>query len=400
MDHFAEAVRLQPGNTEYRYNQAVTLNFLGRTEEADAALEALIALDPGHARAHHLLARLRKHSAESNHVERLGLTLARANVARDRLLLGYALAKELEDIGEPDEALDRLCAANAEHRRTLPYTFARDAAAFDAIEAGWPAIATAPASAPPSDAPIFIIGMPRTGTTLVDRILSSHAEVESAGELQAMPLAVKKAAGTRTPTVMDPETIAAAARMDMGEIGRDYLLRASHHRRDPALRFTDKFPGNFHYAGFIARALPNSKIVCLRRNPMDTVLSNFRNLFAVSSRYYDYSYDLLDIAAYYVRFDRLMALWREVLPGRVLELRYEDLIADQEGETRRLIGHCGLDWSDDCLAFHTNAAPVSTPSAAQVRRPIYADSVARWKRHADVLAPVQRFFEQHGIAVD
>lgn len=400
MVHFAEAVRLQPGNTEYRYNQAVTLNFLGRTEEADAALEALIALESGHARGHHLLARLRKHSAGNNHVERLGLALARANGDRDRLRLGYALAKELEDIGEPDEALDRLCAANAEHRRTLPYTFARDAAAFDAIEAGWPAIADAPASAPPSDAPIFIIGMPRTGTTLVDRILSSHAEVESAGELQAMPLAVKKAAGTRTPTVMDPETIAAAARMDMGEIGRDYLLRASHHRRDPALRFTDKFPGNFHYAGFIARALPNSKIVCLRRNPMDTVLSNFRNLFAVSSRYYDYSYDLLDIAAYYVRFDRLMALWREVLPGRVLELRYEDLIADQEGETRRLIGHCGLDWSDDCLAFHTNAAPVSTPSAAQVRRPIYADSVARWKRHADVLAPVQRFFEQHGIAVD
>ncbi len=400
MDHFAEAVRLQPGNTEYRYNQAVTLNFLGRTEEADAALEALIALDPGHARAHHLLARLRKHSAESNHVERLGLTLARANVARDRLLLGYALAKELEDIGEPDEALDRLCAANAEHRRTLPYTFARDAAAFDAIEASWPTLATAPANTPPADAPIFIIGMPRTGTTLVDRILSSHAEVESAGELQAMPLAVKKAAGTRTPTVMDPETIAAAARMDMGEIGRDYLLRASHHRRDPALRFTDKFPGNFHYAGFIARALPNSKIVCLRRNPMDTVLSNFRNLFAVSSRYYDYSYDLLDIAAYYVRFDRLMALWRKAPPGRVLELRYEDLIADQEGQTRRLLDHCGLDWSDDCLAFHTNTAPVSTPSAAQVRRPIYADSVARWKRHAEVLAPVQRFFEHHGIAVD
>ncbi|MDT0508498.1 sulfotransferase [Novosphingobium sp. MMS21-SN21R] len=398
MVHFAEAARLQPGNAEYRYNQAVTLNFLGRADEADAALEALIALEPDHARAHHLLARLRKHSVKSNHVERLGLTLARTNVARDRLLLGYALAKELEDIGEPDEALDRLCAANAEHRRTLPYTFARDAAAFDAIEAGWPAIASAPASAPPSDAPIFIIGMPRTGTTLVDRILSSHAEVESAGELQAMPLAVKKAAGTRTPTVMDPETIVAAARADMGEIGREYLLRASHHRRNPALRFTDKFPGNFHYAGFIARALPDAKIVCLRRNPMDTVLSNFRNLFAVSSRYYDYSYDLLDIAAYYVRFDRLMALWREAMPGRVLELRYEDLIADQEGQTRRLLAHCGLDWSDDCLAFHANAAPVSTPSAAQVRRPIYADSVARWKRHAEVLAPVQRFFEQHGIA--
>jgi hypothetical protein len=128
------------------------------------------------------------------------------------------------------------------------------------------------------------------------------------------------------------------------------------------------------------------------------VLSNFRNLFAVSSRYYDYSYDLLDIAAYYARFDRLMARWRAAFPGRILEVHYEDLVADQPGQTLRVLEHCSLDWSDACLDFHANAAPVSTPSASQVRRPIYADSVARWRRHADVLEPVRRFFEQHGIA--
>jgi Flp pilus assembly protein TadD len=400
LTHFDEAVRLEPRNTEYRYNQAATLNFLGRTDEADAALEALIALAPGDARAHHLLAGLRKQTPQHNHVARLARTHARTRDGRGRLLLGYALAKELEDIGQPADALDKLCAANAEHRRTLPYTFARDAAVFDAVEENWPTLQAAPASAPPSDAPIFIIGMPRTGTTLVDRIISSHPDVESAGELQAMPLAVKKAAGTRTPTVMDPETIVAAANSDMGDIGRDFLQRTRHHRRDPSLRFTDKFPGNFLYAGFIARALPSAKIVCLRRHPMDTVLSNFRNLFAVSSRYYDYSYDLLDIAAYYVRFDRLMTFWREALPGRVIEVRYEDLVANQEDETRRLLAHCGLEWSDDCLAFHTNDAPVSTPSAAQVRRPIYSDSVARWKRHGAVLQPVQRFFEEVGIDLD
>ena len=400
LPHFIEAVRREPSNPEYRYNQAVTLNFLGRIDEAEAALEALLALAPGDSRAHHLLAGLRKQTAERNHVERLDRVLSATPAGPGRLLLGYALAKELEDIGQPDAALDRLCVANAEHRRTLPYDFARDAAAFDAIEASWPKLAQAPVTGPSAEAPIFIIGMPRTGTTLVDRIISSHPEVESAGELQAMPLAVKLAAGTRTRTVLDPETIAAAAACDMGGIGRDYLARASHHRRDPGLRFTDKFPGNFQYAGFIARALPEARIICLRRHPMDTVLSNFRNLFAVSSRYYDYSYDLLDIAAYHVRFDRLMALWRQALPGRVLEVRYEDLVTDQEGETRRLLAHCGLAWSDDCLAFHANAAPVSTPSAAQVRRPIYGDSVARWKRHAALLEPVRRCFEQAGIAID
>jgi tetratricopeptide (TPR) repeat protein len=400
LPHFAEAVRLHPGNSDYRYNHAVTLNFLGRIEDAEAALEALIALAPDHARAHHLLSSLRRQSASRNHVARLGQVHARARDGRDRLVLGYALAKELEDVGEPDQALDILCAANGEHRRMLDYRFERDAAAFDAIEASWPAMRARPAGSAAAEAPIFIIGMPRTGTTLVDRIVSSHPGVESAGELQAMPLAVKAASGTRSRTVLDPETIAAAAHADMAAIGQDYLQRARHHRRDGALRFTDKFPGNFQYAGFIARALPDARIVCLRRHPMDTVLANFRNLFAVSSRYYDYSYDLLDIAAYYVRFDRLMALWAREMPGRVLEVAYEDLIADQEGQTRRLLDHCGLDWSDDCLAFHTNKAPVSTPSAAQVRRPIYADSVARWKRHAEVLEPVRRFFEQHGIATE
>jgi len=396
--HFDEAVQRAPRNPEYLYNQAATLNFLGRTEEADAALETLIALAPDNARAHYLLASLRRQTSERNHIARLNLTRARARDGRNRLLLGYALTKELEDLGQPAEALNMLCAANAEHRATLPYSFARDAALFDAIEAAWPLPETAAGA--PADAPIFVLGMPRTGTTLVDRILSSHPAVESAGELQAMPLAVKKAAGTRTPTVVDPETIAAAAQSDIGAVGRDYLDRTRHHRRNPGLRFIDKFPGNFLYAGFIARALPAARIVCLRRNPMDTVLSNFRNLFAVSSRYYDYSYDLLDIAAYYARFDRLIARWREALPGRLIEVRYEDLVLDQEGETRRLLAHCGLEWSDDCLSFHTNDAPVSTPSAAQVRRPIYRDSVARWKQHEAILEPVRCFFERSGIDIE
>lgn len=398
--HFEEAARLRPDNTEYRYNVAVTLNFLGRTDAAEAALEALIGIAPDHARAHHLLASLRKQDGNRNHVARLGHAFARARQGRDRLLLGYALAKELEDIGEPDQALDILCTANGEHRRSLDYDFASDAANFDAIEAAWASLRDAPQGPVSDDAPVFIIGMPRTGTTLVDRILSSHPAMESAGELQAMPLAVKMAARTRSRNVLDPETVQAASRADMSAIGHDYMARAQHHRRNPASRFTDKFPGNFQYAGFIARALPSARIVCLRRHPMDTVLSNFRNLFAVSSRYYDYSYDLLDIAAYYTRFDRMMALWARELPGRVLEVRYEDLIADQHGQTQRLLDHCELDWSDACLDFHANTAPVSTPSAAQVRRPIYSDSVARWKRHAEVLEPVRQYFEAHGVNIE
>ncbi|MEH3046254.1 tetratricopeptide repeat-containing sulfotransferase family protein [Sphingomonas adhaesiva] len=400
LPHFDAAVALAPDHIDFRYNQAATLGFLGRTDAAEAATEALLARAPDDARAHHLLAGLRRQTPERHHIARLTVVRERARDDRSRVLLGYALTKEMEDVGREAEALATLCATNAAHRATLGYSAADDAAIFDAIEAAWPTIAGSPVTAPPSDAPIFVIGMPRTGTTLVDRILSSHPDVESAGELQAMPLAVKAAAGTRTRQVLDVDTIRAVAGTDMSAIGADYLRRARHHRRDAARRFVDKFPGNFHYTGIIARALPAARIVCLRRHPMDTVLSNFRNLFAIGSRYYDYSYDLADIAHYYVRFDRLMTSWRAALPGRVLELHYEDLVADQEAQTRRLLDHAGLDWSDACLAFHDNTAPVSTPSAAQVRRPMYRDAVARWKRHAEILAPARRVFEEAGIAID
>ena len=400
LPHFSEAVRLAPGNTEFRYNEAVSLNYIGKVAEAEVALEALLAIAPDAARAHHLLSSLRKQTAQRNHVARLTAVLERAREPRDRLLLSYALAKELDDLGEPQTAFDRLAAANAEHRARLPYSFAQDAANFEAIERCWPQVAEAPITGPPENAPIFVIGMPRTGTTLVDRILSSHPDVWSAGELQAMPLAVKMASGTRTRTVLDVETVEAAANTDLGKIGHDYLARAQTHAgaRESG-RFTDKFPGNFQYAGFIARALPAARIVCLRRHPLDTVLANFRNLFAVGSRYYDYSYDLMDIARYYVWFDRLMAFWQRELPGRILELRYEELVADQECETRRLVVHCGLEWDEACLDFHQNAAPVSTPSAAQVRRPMYKDAVARWKLHRGALAPVIAYFESEGILI-
>ncbi|WP_293876091.1 MULTISPECIES: tetratricopeptide repeat-containing sulfotransferase family protein [unclassified Sphingomonas] len=400
LPHFTVAVALAPDNDRFLYNQAATLSFLGLTDAAEAALETLIARAPDDARAHHLLAGLRKQTATHNHIDRLSAAHDRASADGDRLLTGYALAKELEDIGRGDEALARLTRVNAAHRAVLGYDVGRDTAIFAAIEAAWPAMAAAPIGDPSPAAPILVIGMPRTGTTLVDRILASHPDVESVGELQALPLAVKAAAGTRSRTVLDPETIRAAAGADLAAIGRDYLARADHHRRMPDRRFVDKFPGNFHYAGIAARALPNATLVCLRRNPMDTVLANFRNLFAIGSRYYDYSYDLLDIAAYYAAFDALMAVWHRALPGRILELRYEALVADQEGETRRLLAHCGLDWFDGCLDFHTNTAAVSTPSAAQVRRPIYRDSVARWRRHAAALAPVAAFFAERGIAID
>lgn len=396
---FTAAVAAEPGNSDYRYNLAAASGFTGRASEACAHYEAILARDPGNARAHYALAILSRQTAEANHVPRLQAALAAARKPEDALRIRYALAKELEDLGDA-RAFEHLAVANAEHKRTIRYDFTHDAAIFDAIEALFTGEASALAKGPgkPDPAPIFVVGMPRTGTTLVDRILSSHREVGSAGELQAMPLAVKQLAGTASRVVIDPATVAASGAIDSAAIGEAYLARAAHHRPAGFPRFVDKLPANFLYIGHIVRALPHARIVCLRRDPMDTVWSNYKNLFASQSAYYAYSYDLMDTARYYRRFDGLMRLWERLYPGRVLHLSYEALVADQESQTRQLLAHCGLDWDAACLSFHENSAAVATPSAAQVRRPLNADAVGKWRTHEKALEPVRAWLEAHGIA--
>ncbi len=396
---FTAAVSARPDNLDYRYNLAAACGFVGQVDSARAHYEAILAADPCNARAHYALAILSRQTAQANHVPRLEAALTAARRPEDALRIRYALAKELEDIGRAADAFRHLSAANAAHKQTIHYDFRQDAAIFHAIEAmfgnGGRSLATGEGNADPS--PIFIVGMPRTGTTLVDRILSSHRDVESAGELQAMPLAIKRLTGTSSRVVIDPATITASGAVDPTAIGNAYLERAGHHRPVDTPRFTDKLPANFLYIGHVIRALPNARIVCLRRNPMDTIWSNYKNLFASQSAYYAYSYDLMDTARYYARFDRLMALWDRLWPGRVLQLSYEALVADQEGQTRRLLDHCGLEWDAACLSFHENSAAVATPSAAQVRRPINADAVARWKRHEEGLEAARAWLEAQGI---
>ncbi|WP_395398283.1 tetratricopeptide repeat-containing sulfotransferase family protein [Novosphingobium sp. BL-8A] len=396
---FSAAVAAEPSNSGYRYNLAAASGFTGRVAEARAHYEAILASDPGDARVHYALAILSRQTTEGNHVPRLEAALAAATQPDDALRIRYALAKELEDIGNAGASYRHLSAANDLQKHKLGYDFAQDAAIFDATEAVFDGDPPA-GSVTPGVAPIFVVGMPRTGTTLVDRILSSHRDVEAAGELQAMPLAVKQLSGTSSRSVIDPATIAASADIDPEKIAAAYLARAAHHRRTGKPRFTDKLPANFLYIGHILRAFPDARIVCLRRNPMDTIWSNYKNLFASQSAYYAYSYDLMDAARYFVRFDRLMGFWERQLPGRVLQLSYEALVVDFEEQTRRLLEHCGLDWDPACLSFHENDAAVATPSAAQVRRPINADGLGKWRAHAAALEPARAWLAGQGIVTD
>ncbi|QQN73744.1 sulfotransferase [Croceicoccus sp. YJ47] len=394
---FTAAVEAEPDNLDYRYNLAAALGFTGAVEDARVHYEHVLEIDPENGRTHYALAILSRQTRSDNHVDRLKIALGAARSEDDALRIRYALAKELEDLGEV-EAFRHLADANARHARNIRYDFAQDAAIFDAIEECFADGGGHGAGQPMgSRAPLFVVGMPRTGTTLVDRILSSHPDVVSAGELQAMPLGVKRLSQTASRVIIDPDTIRARRHIDPAQLASRYMAQAQHHRMDDTRRFVDKLPANFLYIGHIARSFPDAPIVCLRRNPMDTVWSNFKNLFASRSPYYAYSYDLMATARYYARFDRLMRFWDRVFPGRILQLSYEALVTAQEASTRELLSFCGLEWDAACLSFHENKAAVATPSAAQVRRPINSDGMGKWRTHAAALEPVRRWFEDQGI---
>lgn len=393
---FAGAVRFAPRHPGYQFNLGASLKFIGDFTGAERAFEAAIALSPRFWKAYSSRSELRRQTPEHNHVAALESLLANAAPDADgELHLRHALAREYEDLGDSARAFAHLAAGKARKRRAMAYDSGRDQALFDAVRAAFPAARLAvPAAAAADAAPIFVVGMPRTGTTLVERILSSHPSVVSVGESQNLPLALRRAAGGSAREVLDPGTLARCQDLDFAAIGREYLAATAP---PGAMRFVDKMPLNFLYVGVIRLALPSARVVCLRRHPLDTCLGNYRQLFSLGVTYYDYAYDLADTARYYLLFDRLMAHWRMAAPGFVHELSYEGLVADQQGETRRLLEFCGLPWDEACLHFQENAAPVATASAVQVREALNSRSVGRWRRYQAELAPARAVLEAAGI---
>ena len=395
---FRGAAALAPRNPGIQYNLGTALTTHGDLDAAQHHLEACIELEPSHWHAHYALAHLRRQTRDSNHVARLEALRERLQGrVTASLYVGVALAKELEDLGDHQAAFARLTEAKSGPRRLLGYSPAKDRALMDALLD----VPLPPADAPvgfESEKPVFIVGMPRTGTTLVDRILSSHPQVTQAGELHNFASVLKQAAGGPAFNLFDPASLRAARDLDWREIGERYV-DSTRSLAGQTPRFTDKLPHNFLYAGLIAAALPNARIICVARNPLDTCLSNFRQLFAPQSPYFDYSYDLLHIGEYYIGFRRMMAHWRQAFPGRILEVDYESIVDEQETTTRTLLEFCGLPWDPACLSFEKNAAPVSTASATQVREPLYRSALGRWKHYEAELRPLRERLSAAGIDV-
>jgi tetratricopeptide (TPR) repeat protein len=392
---FRHAITVTPRSAAHHYNLAVSLTFSGQIDAAEQAYETLLRLKPRFWRAHTALSQLRRQILERNHITRLNALLANAGDDPAAVVhLNHALAKEYEDLGDYPHAFAHLQAAKVQRRERSGYSIARDRDLFEALIARFLEPLDPPEGAP--DEPIFVIGMPRSGTTLVERILSSHPDVHSAGELQNFGVTLKRASGSATRYLLDLDTLARLQDADWPALGTAYLA-STRPGTGHTPRFVDKLPHNFMYAGFIARALPRARIICLRRNPLDTCLSNFRQLFGQNTPYYDYSLDLLDTGRYYLLFDRLIAHWRRVLPGRLLEIQYEGLVDDQETQTRRMLDFLGLTWDPACLHHERNTAPVSTASAVQVRAPMHRAGLQRWRHYEPQLSELRALLAAEGV---
>lgn len=388
--------QLEPSNTHYLHELGQTQEYFGRFDEAIASYSAALKAEPLNYKAWQALVQLQKQTIANNHITELERQFALPDDGWRSLHIGHALARTYEDLGDTAKSFEWLARAKQHRRRLHPYAPAREADLARAAQAANPG---AGEGCDASD-PIFVVGLPRSGTTLLDRILSSHPQVTSAGEITNFLLLAKLMSGSTTPASLDTDMLGRAGQIDLARLGRAYI-DSTRPLTGAAPHFVDKAPSNYFLAPLILRALPNARIVCMRRHPLDSCLSNYKQVFPFDDRYYDYVYDLAWTAEKFVVFDRLTTHWRETLPAdRFMLLQYEDLVANQDARTRELLAFCGLPWDERTLTFHENAAGVSTPSARQVRQAMNAGAVGRWAKYGALLDPARAVLEKAGVSLD
>ena len=373
---------------DFRYFRAIQLQFNGRVAEAEEELEGCLRLGPTFGRASLTLARLRKWTAADNHLDFIRRRLREVEQGtEDHAAFEFAQYKELEDLGRYDEAWSALQRANAVMHERLKHRVQDEAALFDAVIARCDGEFTRrPGHRFDGPMPIFIVGMPRSGTTLLERILGNHSQVTPAGELADFSRQWRWVTDRHGHKLLDEALVEAAGETDFAEVGRRYLEQ-TRWRAGGRPYYVDKLPPNFMLAGFIRRALPQAKIVHMSREPMDLCFSNYRALFGDA---FAYSYDLDALAAHHRQYRRLMAHWHAVMPGAIHDVDYAALVQDTEAATRALLGHCGLPFEAGCLDTAGNPAPVATLSSAQVREPIHARALGAWKPYATQLTGLRQ----------
>ncbi|HEX4240392.1 MAG TPA: sulfotransferase [Steroidobacteraceae bacterium] len=400
---YRRATELEPQRPRSWYNLACSERSFGRLTSAEAACDRAIALDRGQYPSLLLRSELAVQSSQSNHVEDLERRLADPRLdVHGRIFLGYALAKELDDLQRFDAAFGRFAAAAKARRAQLDYDVAGDERRLRRIVEvfsgrGSPR-ADRPAQGAPSD--IFVVGLPRSGTTLVERLLTGLAGVRSNGETDNFSRALA-AAAAQMPVPTGASAAAASADMIERAAAADPAAVAAHYaglaRRDTAAgSIVEKLPTNYLYIGAIRRALPAARIIMVRRSPLDSCFAMFRALFGDA---YPFSYDFEELARYYAAYDTLMNHWLSLCGAAVHEVVYEELVREPQRIGAELASYCGLAWRPEAAAIEGNSSVSLTASAVQVRRPIYGSSSGRWRHYRNHLAPLIAALRRRGAAL-
>ncbi|HET7334313.1 MAG TPA: sulfotransferase [Rhizomicrobium sp.] len=393
---FQRVCVLRPADPGVHYHLASAYVALGNMEKVEAIFDDVLRKRPHEFEAYYNRTNLRKQTPERNHVAEMERVLNDMLVSDSGgPLLCYSLAKELEDLGEWKRSFTYLRRGADMRKRQSGYRVEPDLEFLERYQKQFDESFFAQARPGyEAESPFFVLGMPRSGTTLVDRIISSHSKVGSVGESREFTnTVVRQTDEGGEVTVI---ALVRAKEFDYEKIGREYCDSINGWLPGYA-HLLDKTPSNFSFIGTILTALPNAKIIHLRRHPVDSCYAMYKTLFRSG---FDFSYDLKDVGRFYLGYLKLMEHWRRVLPGRFHDVYYEDIVNNQEEESRKMIAFCGLDWEDACLSFEKNSSPSLTASAAQVRQPIYKSSVALWRRYEEELAPLIRTLRDGGIEID
>jgi tetratricopeptide (TPR) repeat protein len=383
------ALAINPDYADALGGKALGLMEAGRLAEAGAAIDRAIELSPQTPGFYHTLASCRRLAPDDPRLATMeALAENAASLAPDeRIELNFALARTYADKGDHERSFPRLAEANALKRSRVAYEEAATLATLNQMAAAFPAdrLGDEPGRGDPSPLPVFVLGMPRSGTTLIEQILASHPDVHGAGEILDFAQAIVDLGGTAAAALDSPEAAGRLSDDELRRLGALYLGRI-RAMAPGAERIVNKTPANFRFVGLIRRALPNARIIHTRRDPVDTCFSCYSQMFR---QHLGYAFDLGELGRYYRAYDALMAHWRTALPaGAMLEVQYEDVVADLEAEARRIVAYCGLAWDPRCLDFHETVRPVRTASLTQVRQPLYKSSVGRWRAYAGHLGPL------------
>ena len=383
---YRRALAIAPDLAEAHSNLGDVLQNLGKSEEAVASYHKALAIAPDNAETYRHLAHAKKFTRLDDDIKAMEAAYAAPGLNDEQKMhLAFGLGKSFEDLRQYDKAFGYFRTGNAIKRGAFEFSIERVEENFEKVKNIFTEARFSGHQGGSSDeTPIFILGMPRSGTTLVEQILASHPRVHGSGELSFLSRAIVSSFGQIDDSGF-AESLDQASIGAFSSAGVDYIGMI-RKQAEPLEFITDKMPLNFRFIGMIRLMLPQAKIIHCRRDPLDTCLSIFKNYFSGDGNYY--AYDLGELGRYYTLYRDLMRHWHGVLPGFIHDIHYEDLVADQEQQSRALLAYCGLEWDDACLAFHRTERPIQTASAAQVRRPIYKDSVRSWKRYEEWLAPL------------